>query len=447
MRAIAYFRLLDSTPDALATRESEFKRFCGYDMHQPYRVFFTEGPSVGTTDADFQRMTAFLESSDSQFLVTVPDASHLGTDLESVARSIITLDQLGATLRCWDDEHPDPFQNAFNSEGIKGISTTRGRRVREAMEARALEGNVLGRVLYGYRAGPGGSLEIVPEEAKVVELIFRLYTNDDLGFRLIAQELNAREIKTRRGGPWNVISIRNVVRNRAYTGTYERFGIRRPGTHNAIISAEVFQQASERVRSRRPTGRIVKAEPFLLSGFVYCGYCGNKMMGVTRRQSWRRKADKRRVTGVYRYYQCQSKNNQSTCDYHTWKEAQLEREALTQVKYTVLARAAGVLSDDDLERRHKQVENLRRVRIVNAERLFKRAMKRAAKGEIGILEVSRYLAELDLARRTGEDNKEPSDVIDVLDQWASLGVDQRKDFLSDHVGRIVVQDDKVEVVA
>lgn len=445
MRAVAYFRLTDPTPDALASMERDFKRYCSYEMHQPYRVFFTEGPGVGTSDAGFRGMVEFLESSGSKFLITVPDASHLGGDLESIARSIVELDHLGAEVRCWDDEYPDPFQNTFNTEGIAGVSVTRSRKVKEAMEARALEGNVLGRVLYGYRAGENGNLEIMPEEAKVVELIFRLYTREDLGFRLIAQELNERGIKTRRGGSWNVVSIRDIIRNRSYIGTYQRFGIRRPGMHEAIVPREVFNEAAERLRSRRPTGRIIQPEPFLLSGFVYCGYCGNKMMGVTRRQSWRRKTDNRRVTGVYRYYQCQSKNNQSTCDYHTWKEDRLEREALTQVKYTVLARAAGVLHDDGEEGRKREVANLRRERVRNAERLFKRAMRRAAKNEIGVREVGEYLAALDLARKSEKRSDEPSDVIGVLDNWASLDIERRKDFLWEHVGRIIVQDDKVEV--
>ena len=445
MRAIAYFRLTDSTPDALASMEHDFKLYCTYEMHQPYQVFFTEGPGVGISDAAFRRMVEFLESSNSSFLVTVPDASHLGGDLEFIARSIVELDRLGAEIKCWDDEYPDPFQNTFNTQGIAGVSVTRSRKVKEAMEARALEGNVLGRVLYGYRAGENGNLEIVPDEASVVELIFRLYTREELGFRLIAQELNQRGIKTRRGGSWNVVSIRDIIRNRSYIGTYERFGIRRPGMHEAIIPREVFNEAAERLRSRKPTGRIVQPEPFLLSGFVYCGYCGNKMMGVTRRQSWRRKTDNRRVTGVYRYYQCQSKNNQSTCDYHTWKEDRLEREALTQVKYTVLARAAGVLHDDREEDRKREVANLRRERVQNAERLFKRAMRRAAKNEIGVREVGEYLAALDLARKSETRSDEPSDVIGVLDNWASLDIERRKDFLWEHVGRIVVQDDKVEV--
>ena len=445
MRAVAYFRLTDQTPDALASMEHDFKRFCTYNMHQPYQVFFTDGADVGNSDPGFRRMVDFLESSNSQFLVTVPDASHLGGDLESIARSIVELDRQGAEIKCWDDEYPDPFQNTFNTTGIAGVSVARSRRVKEAMEARALEGNVLGRVLYGYRAGENGTLEIVPDEASVVELIFRLYTRDDLGFRLIAQELNERGIKTRRGGSWNVVSIRDIIRNRSYIGTYERFGIRRPGMHEAIIPREVFNEASERLKSRKPTGRIIRPEPFLLSGFVYCGYCGNKMMGVTRRQSWRRKTDNRRVTGVYRYYQCQSKNNQSTCDYHTWKEDRLEREALTQVKYTVLARAAGVLQDDGEEERRREVANLRRDRVRNAERLFKRAMRRAAKNEIGTREVGEYLAALDLARKSETRSEEPSDVIGVLDNWATLDIDRRKDFLWEHVGRIIVEDDKVEV--
>ena len=130
MRAIAYFRLTDSTPDALASMERDFKRYCTYEMHQPYQVFFTEGPGVGTSDAAFRRMVDFLDSSDSEFLVTVPDASHLGGDLESIARSIVELDRLGAEIKCWDDEYPDPFQNTFNTEGIAGVSVTRSRKVK-----------------------------------------------------------------------------------------------------------------------------------------------------------------------------------------------------------------------------------------------------------------------------------------------------------------------------
>ena len=118
MRAIAYFRLTDPTPDALASMEHDFKRFCTYNMHQPYQVFFTEGPERRNHRRRLSsEWSTFLDSSDSQFLVTSPDASHLGGDLESIARSIVELDRLGAEIKCWDDEYPDPFQNTFNTRG------------------------------------------------------------------------------------------------------------------------------------------------------------------------------------------------------------------------------------------------------------------------------------------------------------------------------------------
>ena len=55
------------------------------------------------------------------------------------------------------------------------------------MERRAIEGKALGKPPYGYRIGDSGGLDVVSEEASVVELIFRLYTQESLGFRRIAQ--------------------------------------------------------------------------------------------------------------------------------------------------------------------------------------------------------------------------------------------------------------------
>jgi len=41
------------------------------------------------------------------------------------------------------------------------------------------------------------------------------------------------------------------------------------------------------------------------------------MMGVNRSQTWTRQRDGGKSKGEYRYYQCQSRANQSVCQYHT----------------------------------------------------------------------------------------------------------------------------------
>ena len=359
MRVIGFFHLSPQGGDSLSKMEQEFQEFCSLNMHQPVNIFAATGEAGPRDDPAYRRMMDYLRQSGSEFLVAVPDARHLGDDLESVARAIVELEETGAAVKCFDEDLPDPIQNAFQTLGVKGVSRTRSRRIKESMQARALKGQALGKPPFGYHIGPEGSLEVVPSEATVVELIFRLYTRDEIGFRLIAQHLNERGIPTRRGSNWSVVGIRDILRNPVYTGTYTRLGMRQPRTHDAIIPHEVFRAARELTQSRRPLGRISNFEPFLLSGLIECGYCGNKMMGVTRRQSWKRK-DGHRQRGVYRYYQCQSRNNQSVCGYHTWRASLLEGTVLGQLGPALRARAAGA-GGNEAER--IQCENLLREQI------------------------------------------------------------------------------------
>ena len=446
MRAIAYFSLPaqeQATPEEM---ERAFVDYCQINMHEPVATFISSEVGVPSDDPEYRRMVDYMQRSGSEFLVVVPSARHLGRDLESVARAAVELDHMGAAIACSDEELPDVFQNAFQTLGVKGVSRTRARRIKESMRARAVKGQALGRPPFGYRIGSDGTLETVRDEVPVVELIYRLYARDGLGLRLIAQHLNDRDIHTRRGGRWNVTSIRDILRNPAYTGTYTRLGMRRPKVHPAIIPPEVFRAAQDITSSRRPVGRVMHPEPFLLSGVLYCAYCGNKMMGVTRRQSWKRR-DGRRARQVYRYYQCQSRNNQSLCGYHTWRASLLEATVLGQLRYALLARAPearrpgeadSVLPGGKLEAAE--------ARTRNAERGLLRATRRAAGGETDVRVLGEYLKELDAARRSAAAPGRSADVEATFSGWESLDMDGRKAFIAEHVTRVNVEDESVEVV-
>ena len=441
MRALGYFRAKDggASPSQL---EEAFLAYCDVNLHQPVETF---GDADRGEDEDYpaySRLLAYMLESGSGFLIVVPDATHLGHDLESVVRSVVELEEAGAKVTCDDEDLPDPFQNALRRLGVKGVSQTRSERIKEAMIQRALKGKGLGRPPYGYRNGPDGTLEVVREEASVVELIYRLYTKQGLGLRLIAQHINERAIKTRRGGSWNMVSLRDILRNPTYTGTYTRFGFRLPRNHEAIIEPEVFREAQSQTRARRPVGRVANAEPFLLSGLVYCGACGNKMMGVTRRQTWRRK-DGRRARGVYRYYQCQSRNNLSVCDYHTWRASKLEGTVIAQLR----AALRGLPSSSDGEASRPEVPSTTwEPRLKNAERRLVEAVRRVARGDLAPQGLAEHLADLDEVRQDAEREARPSDAETTLAEWESLTFKERQDFLSERVSRVVVGDDSVEIV-
>ncbi|MDA1348615.1 MAG: recombinase family protein [Chloroflexi bacterium] len=442
MLAIGYFRSVgpDETVEQL---EQSFEQYCESYLHQATRVFVeaSEEPPYPA----YSRMIAHMTGSHLEFLVVVPDSNHLGDDLESVVRSVLELEGARAKVICSDEDLPDPFQNALSNLGVKNVSRQRSDRIKSSMRRRAIEGRSMGRPPYGYRNGPDGVLQIQSEEAEVVRLAYRLYTENNLGLRLIARELNEGGIKTRKGGRWNVVTLRDILRNPAYVGTYVRFGLRVPKSHEAIVAAETFRAAQDIVKDRKRRVSAPAGEPFLLSGVVYCAECGNKMMGVTRRQTWKRK-DGRRNSRAYRYYQCQSRNNLSVCRYHTWRAEALEERtlALFQNSLTGKKTEPSVLESAESAAR---VRELSEQRLANAERSFLRTLRKVAAGKAFSSDLVAYLGELrDSRHRAAEPNLPPGDARAALEKWETLDLSDRQDLLRRHVDRFIVGDDTVELV-
>ena len=442
MRAIGYFSIKDGEQTSLQEHEKAFFDYCSDHQHQPVATF-GDAEARETVESQYLRMIDYMRISGSQFLILVPDTTHLGSNLEEVARAMVDLERTGAKVLCMDEELPDPLQNALNSLEIQGVSRHRSVRIREAMQKKAQRAQGLGRPPYGYRIGPQGRLEVVPEEAPIVQLIFQLYTTDNLGFRRIVEYLNQRSIPNRQKAGWNTIAIRDLLRNMAYLGTYTRFGLRLHGSHTPIIATEIFQKAQSQMSKRRPRREKLHTEPFVLSGLAYCGYCGNKMIGVTRRQSWKRK-DGRRIRGVYRYYQCQSRTNQSLCKYHTWRASRLEEAVRDQLH-------AAIESGLALPKKNARTPSSSQADVKAAERLFHQAFRTSAQGLMPVALLGEYLDQIDVARKALEPqtatNTDKGPELHQLntEQWNSLeGLAQRA-ILSRMVNRVVVKDDEVEV--
>ena len=72
------------------------------------------------------------------------------------------------------------------------------------MRAKAAKGLGLGKTPFGYRIGSEGLFEPVPEEAKIVRGIYKLYLNEGIGVRSIARLLNTEGYRTRRGADWSM---------------------------------------------------------------------------------------------------------------------------------------------------------------------------------------------------------------------------------------------------
>lgn len=171
------------------------------------------------------------------------------------------------------------------------------------------EGRFMGSTApYGYKikklkGEKGNTLEVVPEEAQVVRMVFDWYTNDGLGTGQIADKLNALHIKPRKVDEWSGEVVRKIIVNEHYVGklpwkrrvTGKKFVdgqmIKKKyvnndyeiheGRHESIISEEQFELAQQ-IRENNRT-RPVKLDLNIINpfgGVLHCGHCGTKMKMV-----------------------------------------------------------------------------------------------------------------------------------------------------------------------
>ena len=141
----------------------------------------------------------------------------------------------------------DALKTSWHNRAATELSRDRSK---AAMRELARKTYVLGRVPFGYSVS-NRNLSIDLDESEVVQMIFRLYLEENLGLRKITRQLNDSKITTRRGNNWAVSSVRSILQNEVYTGTYHRAGTVVPSSHAAIISIEQFRSANEKMTGRR----------------------------------------------------------------------------------------------------------------------------------------------------------------------------------------------------
>ena len=435
----------------LQSMNRRFDEYCAEGGH------LAAGTFADTTDNGerprWDTMVSQIKESGLGYLVVVPSAAHLGATLEERIERVLAMDAILCKVVCDDPELPDPLQSAVSFE-----RSTRGERIRAGMLAKAARGMGLGKSPYGYRLQVDGSLRLVEEEAEVVRSMFQSYADGRGGVRAIAQDLNDRGLRTRAGRRWSMITVRDILRNTAYVGTYRRFGLRMPDTHDRVVTPQLFRQVQDLMRSRNhvPSRSFTKGDPFLLTGMIYCGHCGQRMMGVTRRQTWRRK-DGERIGGEYRYYQCQSRINRNQCAYRTVRAPAIEDEAVSAVRALFPLDGEVDASTGAVRTALQRKEAERRLDALS--RKYRATIHRAAIGGINLRELRAAQEETARARRSLRDRQAraaddaEAGALFIEDEreklhylWEDIDVAERRDALQTLVSRVVVTDGRVEVV-
>ena len=85
-------------------------------------------------------------------------------------------------------------------------------------------------------------------------------------------------------------------------------------------------------------------------------------------------------------------------------------------------------------------------RIGAAERRFIQSVRRTANGEMTLEIMSEYLNHLDNARSGLNNSINSSDISKIFSDWDTLDVESQQIFLKEHIEKIFVKDESVELI-
>lgn len=167
-------------------------------------------------------------------------------------------------------------------------------KIRATKEGRDIGGNVA----YGYAKDKEKKLEIVPEEAKIVQWMYERCVEGVSCMRMEI-ELAGMGVLHRNGSRFKKDTIRTIIKNPKYKG-YQHFGDKKnkkilvPNSHEPIVSDELWELANKKISERNPPNNKNAPMSNPLSSILACSKC-NRIM--TRRHT--------SVKGIeYCYFYC-----------------------------------------------------------------------------------------------------------------------------------------------
>jgi site-specific DNA recombinase len=314
---------------SIPEQERALRDYCAQRKWFVVDTFIDAGIS-GRTDRrpEFQRMIEAASEKPPRFTkVVVYTWSRFFRSVEQSLMYAAKLEHLGVEVESKTENFGKGAAGRFGRTNALAaheyISDMNGENALRGMLENARQGFINGKPPYGYRAVERErradkrkmGLEIDPQEAETVRLVFDLYLEGDgrsgpKGIKAIVEHLNGKGYRLRQGGKFNVKFVDEILRRSAYVGRYvfnrTDSKTRRAKPENehitlacpSIVTDAAFARVQKTLAERNPrtTAPRVVNTPVLLTGVAHCGSCGAAMVKGTGKG------------GRYNYYMCSTRN-------------------------------------------------------------------------------------------------------------------------------------------
>jgi len=301
-RAVGYLRVSTSRQtgerhSSLETQEARFREHCQRYGLSPVATFTDVVTGRRDDRKEYRRMVEYVARGGADVII-VQFLDRFGRNPREILRRYWELEESGVKLLATDEDIREEFILLVKA-GMAGAESRRtSERVRANMGRAVSKGVHAARPPYGLRPvreiKEGKVIvhwELDPDEAPIVREMYRLATEENLGFKATGDRLSGMGHRAHEGRPFAAFTVQRILTSPAIAGTLT-YG-KRPRKGNppveqvevpdffpAILSKEEWQKLQERLNIRRESPRgQAHSSVYLLSGIARCGHCGGPMSG------------------------------------------------------------------------------------------------------------------------------------------------------------------------
>lgn len=296
----AYCRVSSNSEDQLNSYRAQVAYYTKRIAENPDWVLADIYADEGITGTSMEKRDEFIRMIEDCRagkinLILVKSVSRFARNATELLEVVRELKELGITI-IFEEQDLDTsgmhseMQLALFAMAAQEESRSISQNIQWSYRKRMENGSFIGcSAPYGYRL-KDGSLEIVPEEAKIVSQIFGLYCSG-MGQRRITSFLNDNHIPYRGGQRWNRSGVRYILFNERYSGdsllqkkyTLDSLSHKRKINHGEV--PQYFVENSHRAILSRSTYHVVqqlstkgkrpKIIPHLFIRRILCPRCNN----------------------------------------------------------------------------------------------------------------------------------------------------------------------------
>lgn len=243
----------------------------------------------------FGEMVDFLDKHRESRIILVEKTDRLYRNL----KDWVTLDELDLEIHLikegvvlsGDSRSSEKFMHGIKVLMAKNYIDNLSEEAKKGMHEKATQGLWPTKAPFGYVnvTGENGKKVIKPESetAPFIIQLFEWYASGLFSLKELDKKARAAGLVYRgTGKPVPTSTIHKVLRNRIYMGEFEWNGEILQGTHQPLVTRELWEKVQDVMDGRRTTKTRRVKHDFAFSGLLRCGHCGCAVVGEIKKRRY-----------------------------------------------------------------------------------------------------------------------------------------------------------------